>query len=75
MGIVLRLWVPAIAVQIYACFVLLLGVAGQPAMREFTEFLPAVLRYCAALALFVWPDSCPSGQEAELNNQFLLKRT
>jgi hypothetical protein len=38
MGTVFRLWVLAIAVQIYACFVLLLGKAGEPA-RDFTEFL------------------------------------
>ena len=40
MGTVFRLWVLAIAVQIYACFVLLLGKAGEPA-RDFTEFLSA----------------------------------
>ena len=53
MGIVFRLWVPAIAVQIYAYFVLLLGVAGEPTMRELTEFLPSRMRYCAAFAQFV----------------------
>ena len=41
MGTVFRLWVLAIAVQIYACFILLLGVAVEPARRDFAEFLSA----------------------------------
>ena len=41
MGTVFRLWVLAIAIKMYACFILLLCVAVEPARRNVAEFLSA----------------------------------
>ena len=50
MGAVFRLWVLAIAVQVYACFVLLLQVAGEPARHDLS-FVPPVMLLCTTSSI------------------------